>query len=139
MNSNHANQFLYSQWLLHTAKNVPGQIVFAQRSHPEQHQNKGQGETNVEQDLQNAIFATILQRIPMHTRHSQTGEREDCADNAACHRNAELDDNCGRRATEGNNLMLQMSGPYRYKYSNIYVDCTPCASMNTDAVSLKLR
>jgi len=61
---------------LHSLEDAHRQVIAANGPNPQDDQNKGQHEAEIQEHLQQPVAATVLQRIPVHLGHPQAGEGE---------------------------------------------------------------
>lgn len=79
-----------SHWLLHSWEHTICEKFPTDRTYPQNDQNKWQNETNVQQNLHEAIVFAILQWIPMHASHTKSWEGEYGTKYTARNRNCEF-------------------------------------------------
>jgi len=80
-------------------KHAHRQVVAANGAYPQDDQDEGQHEAEIQEHLQQLITAAVLQRIPVHLGHPQAGKGKQRAEQAASHRQKELDHDLGGGTT----------------------------------------
>lgn len=66
----------YSQWLLNSTEEARSKKIAADGFYPQKNKQEGEGEVDIQQQLEHRLFLAVLQRVEMHFGHAKTGEGE---------------------------------------------------------------
>lgn len=100
------NKFIHLQWLLHAREYFIRQAFSADWFYPQNNENEWQHKANVQQQLQQFISLTVFQWVPMHSCHSQSWERKDCANDSTRNCNAKFHNDLRRGPTKNTNKVI---------------------------------